>query len=173
MKLRYKIIGVVALLLTLRSCFAPADRQPVVLPDNATAVVRVTPTVITTVTRDKVTGKAVIRADRTFRRGGDVIIRKDGEVEVKPKVFGLPNDFGLSTDFRSVGVATEFLYYKDLSLLGGSHFINMKTHDLQLNLFVAVGYSLPWPKFNNVVVYTGVDTDRKVTAGLFLRLGAS
>lgn len=112
-------------------------------------------------------------AEPNYHHGTEVVVNKDGSTKVLQKTRGFSNDFGLSLAWRSIGVANEFVYYKNLSVLGGSQFINLKTQRPQLNLWLGIGYRLTPKKFNNVSVYTGIDTDRRVTVGLFLRLGNS
>lgn len=173
MSFRYKCLTalLVALVLSIvaKGCLH-RDPTTITIPSDANAVVKVTPNGTTTATRDS-TGKTLLHITADYGHGSTVVVKKDGTVDVKPKTFGIPNDLGLSTDFRAVGVANEFAYYKRCSVLGGSHFINLKTKELQFNLFIGIGYRLEWKKVNNVTLYTGVDTDKRIFAGLFLRVG--
>lgn len=177
MKLRYKVVGVAVLLLTLRSCFLSDVLPPkdaLTLKPNEQAKVTLLSNKIVKTKRNIVTGKTDSIIVPNYGHGSTVVVKKDGSVDVKAKEFGLfDNDFGLSTDFRSIGVATELMYWRRLSLLGGSHFINLKDSSLQLNLFVAAGYRLPFAKLNNFSTYVGMDTDRKIIFGLFLRFGSN
>lgn len=148
-------------------------RKPTVPPDaikllpNETDKITVTPTTIV------VTSRSGIKTTPNYHHGGTITRTVDGTVKYRSKDLGSSKDLGLSTDFRSIGAGIEFLYYKDFSLLGGSHFINMKRGELQLHLYAGVGYRLPIAKFNNVSVFAAFDTDRKVIGGLFLRFGNS
>lgn len=176
MKLRYKIVGVAALLLTLRSCFLadlPPNKDALTLRPDEQAKVMLLPNNTVSTKRDKVTGKTTSKVEPNYGHGSMVVVKKDGSVEVKVNKFGFSNDFGLSTDFRSIGVANEFVYWRRLSVVGGLHFINLKTQQLQLNLFAGVGYRLPWAKLNNLTTYVAIDTDRKIFGGVFLRFGNS
>lgn len=156
--------------------FRPDDVSPdaVTLKPDEVQKVTITPHQIVNTRKDKLTGEIKVDRKPNYGHGVVTVIKKDGTVTVKAKEFGFfENDFGLSTDFRRIGVATELMYWRRLSWLGGSHFINLKSGKPELHLFTAVGYRLPISKMNNVSLYTGIDTERKVIFGAYLRFGNS
>lgn len=171
MKLRYKIASAVVGLLAL-AFFVKRGllKDTITIPRGGEGTIVTTPNKITSVVKKG--GETVRKTVPNYGHGTTINV-KNGEVKVTPNSFGLPNDFGLTTTFRTIGVGTEFLYYKRLSILGGSQFLNLKTQRPQLNLWVGVGYRLPWAKLNNISIYSGINTDKEATAGLFLRLGNS
>ena len=144
----------------------------ITLSPNDQHKTRISPHKIESVTRTN-DGKIKRVTQPYYGHGGDVIVKKNGSVKVIQKTMGFSNDFGVTLQHQSVGVANEFFYYKRLSVLGGSQFIDIRNGNLQLNLWVGLGYRFAHRKFSNLSVYTGFDTDRRVIAGLFLRLGNS
>lgn len=140
---------------------------------NETSKVTVTPSTIVHTTRDRLSGETHTKINTNYGHGYTVTTRTDGTTIVRSKDLGFGNDFALSTDFKSIGIADEFFYYKSLSLVGGSHFISLRDSRLQMNLFVGLGYRLPVAKLNNVSAFVGFDTDRRAVLGLYLRLGNS
>lgn len=175
MKLRYKIIGAIVLVVIVGSYFrrgkVPTDA--VTLKPNEAGKVTVTPSQIINTQRDKITGETHVTITPNYGHGTTTVVDKNGTVTVKGKEVGVSNDFGLSLQYDSIGVADEFFYWRRLSLIGGSNFINFRTQKPQLNLWVGVGYRLPFTKLNNLSLYSGIDTARHAIVGLFLRLGNS
>lgn len=152
----------------------PVPMDAVTLKPNEKQKITITPHQIINTREDKLSGKVESTIIPNYGHGTTTVIKKDGSVTVKAKEFGyLENDFGLSTDFRNAGVATELVYWRRLSWLGGTHFINLRDGALKLHLFTAIGYRLPVSKLNNVSIYTGIDTDRKMIFGMYLRFGNS
>jgi hypothetical protein len=108
-----------------------------------------------------------------YHHGFDITILKDGSTKVIQKTHGFSSDFGLSTDFKRIGVAWEPYYYKDFHALLGAHFIKLGNAELDLDGYVALAYRLPYQKVNNVSLYGGYDTYNHIIGGVFVRLGSS
>lgn len=181
MNLRSKLIAaittalVIGVFFWIRSCAKPSTipTNATNLAPNETSKVTVTPNTIVHTTRDRLNGETHTEIDTNYGHGVTVITKNDGTTEYRSKDLGFGNDFALSTDFKGIGIADEFFYYKQFSLVGGSHFINLRDSRLQLNLFVGVGYRLPIVKLNNISTFLGFDTDRHAVIGMYLRLGNS
>lgn len=176
MKLRYKILGVlvgVGAVVALLLKPDPIPQDATTLKPNENQKITTTTTRIINTKRDPTTGTNIVRTTPNYGHGTTTTIKKDGTTEVTSDQFGFSEDFGLSTDFRKVGVGVEFIYWRRLSLLGGSHFLDLKKQQPVLNLWVGIGYRLPWAKVNNLSIYTGIDTDKRAFVGLFLRMGSS
>ena len=176
MKLRYKILGVlvgVGAVVALLLKPDPSPQDATTLKPNENQKITTTTTRIINTKRDPTTGTNIVRTTPNYGHGTTTTIKKDGTTEVTSDQFGFSEDFGLSTDFRKVGVGVEFIYWRRLSLLGGSHFLDLKKQQPVLNLWVGIGYRLPWAKVNNLSIYTGIDTDKRAFVGLFLRMGSS
>lgn len=169
------VLLAVGAVLWLKGCFSylKIDPRATTLAPNETSKVTITPSTIVHTTRDRLSGETHTEINTNYGHGVTVVTKNDGTTEYRSKDLGFGNDFALSTDFKAVGVADEFFYYKQLSLVGGSHFINLRDSRLQLNLFVGLGYRLPMAKLNNVSAFVGFDTDRRAMVGLYLRLGNS
>ncbi len=151
---------------------ATAPSPTITLAPDATHHTVVGPTRIETLERVKGTDEVVRKDVVNYHHGVEFEVKKDGSIKVIQNTQGFSNDFGLTLGWKNIGVGNEFFYWRNISVLGGSQFINLSTQRLQLNLWVGVGYRFSHPKFNNVSVYGGFDTDRHVIGGLFLRLGS-
>ncbi len=135
--------------------------------------VRVGPSHIESLERT-VDGKETVRKDEpNYHHGTEIVVKEDGSMKVIQKTQGFSKDFGLSITPYTIGMAHELYYYKDLSILAGSQFINLRTKQPWIHFWMGLGYRIPYPMLNNVSVYTGFDTERKVIVGIFLRLGNS
>lgn len=106
-----------------------------------------------------------------YGHGTKVTVDEKGTT-IKPVIYGLSNQFGLSTDFNRLGLGWEVAFYKRFALIIGSNFWHMQDQHFDVRFYVAGAYRLPWRQVSNVSIYTGVDNHKLVTAGLFLRFGS-
>lgn len=183
MRLRYKLLAVLSLLFVARSCgrhsAAPLlnsspELPHIVIPPSAQAVIESHPGLIVVAKRSPtIPVHTTVTAVPEWGHGSTTIVSKSGDVQVKPRQFGVPFDFGVSSDFQSLGVGTEVMYWKQLDIIGGVHFIDLRSSRLVFDAYVAIGYRLPYKKLSNLSVFAGVDTERHAIIGLFLRLGNS
>lgn len=151
----------------------PEPTMDVKLGANDNTKVVVNPGKIETIERKHGTDEIVYRTQPDYGHGVEILVPIEGDVKVLPKTRGFSNDFGVTWQPKSVGVANEFFWYKQLSVLGGSQFIDIRNGDLRVNLWVGLGYRFSHKKLSNLSVYTNIDTDRRVNVGLFLRMGNS
>ena len=92
---------------------------------------------------------------------------------ITPKVYGMPFDIGLSAAVGSgfqLYLTTEIFYYRHFELLagvGGQYNLNRPV------AMGALGYRLPWQRLNNISVFVGVNTEKNILAGVYLRFGSN
>lgn len=175
MKLRYKIGLAVLAVVLVKGCLMEPRFDPtrVTLKPDEQVRIDIRPGSNTKQQRVGNTDKTTLTFIPDYGHGYVVTQPTGKPVEIKPRQIGFPLDIGLSTDFRRVGVAVEFFYFRRLDLIGGTHFADTRYHNLEFNLYVAAGYRIPWRKLSNLSVFIGVDTNRKVIGGVFHRFGNS
>ena len=106
--------------------------------------------------------------------GHGYVIKKVGtKTTIAPKVYGMPFDIGLSVAVGSglqLYLTTEIFYYRHFELLagvGGQYNLNRPI------AMTAFGYRLPWKRVDNLSVFTGVNTQKAIIAGLYIRFGSN
>jgi len=166
-------VGIGALLLA-KGCEKNAivGSVPLVLKADEKLHGVVTGSQIETLERVAGTDEVVHKVEPNYHHGVDIIQSKDGSVKLVQKTVGFDSGFGLSTDFKRIGVGMEPFYYKNFHALVGCHFVNLHTGRLDLDLYVALAYRLPYQRLNNVSIYGGYDTDKHIIGGLYLRFGS-
>jgi len=94
-------------------------------------------------------------------------------VTITPKVSGFPFDIGLSAAVgkgTQLYLTTEIFYYRHFELLagiGGQYNLNRPV------AMTGLGYRLPWKRVDNISVFTGVNTEKNIIAGVYLRFGSN
>jgi hypothetical protein len=92
---------------------------------------------------------------------------------ITPKAIGFPFDIGLSIAIGSgiqLYLTTEMFYYRHFELLaglGGQYHLNRPV------AMAALGYRLPWQRVDNISLFTGINTEKAIIAGLYLRFGSN
>lgn len=176
--LAVEIVAVLGLFFWFRGCETadPVPSKPsslsVKLPKDTDVLIVTKPSKIVVARRNPDATVSVTEVNE-YGHGSKTEVKHNGEVVVKPITYGWSNDIGLSIGHDSIGVGHEFFYWRRLTVMGSSNFINFKTGELQLDLALGIGYRLPIRKLNNLSIFTSVNTEGKVVTRLFVRFGNS
>jgi len=169
------VVLMMGLSLISKGCRKNANRPStdLVLTPDQVSHIRIVGARIETLERLEGTNKITHKVESNYHHGVDIVETKDGKLEVIVKTHGFSDEFGVSTDFYRIGVAMEPYFYKDFHALIGCHFINLHTGRLDMDLYIALAYRIPYEKLNNISVYGGYDTDKHIISGMYLRFGSN
>lgn len=141
------------------------------LPSKVDGTIKITPTEVKLITR---TGNNKIDTKTVPNYGHGVEVVKHGDtVTYSPVITGWSVTPGFSTDFNRVGLSMELGFYKRFSFIVGSNFFNLRTQSWDVRIHGGIGYRLPWGYVDNISIYSGIDSSKQATIGVFLRFGGN
>lgn len=104
---------------------------------------------------------------------GEVIIKDDGTVEYREKIFGFLMEPGLSMsldrDELFVGPDLRFAYWRNFGLVGG---LSTNIGEQPLRKYrghLGLSYRLPFKRFRNTSVVVGYNTNQNIQAGIRIK----